>query len=315
MQLFDAQAVHEALAYGILVDRLRDAFTAGAKVPVRHHHSIELADQPDATLLLMPAWRAGGQVAVKVVSVFPGNADKGLPAVSGQVLLLDGGTGLPLAMVDGTALTVRRTACASALAASYLARENAATLLMVGAGAMAPHLVGAHAAVRPIDRVLVWNRTPGNAEKLVADLAAGGLDAAVVDDLPGAAGDADIISCATLSHDPVIQGDWLQPGVHVDLVGAFRPDMRETDDAAVVKARVFVDTRAGALQEGGDIVQPLAAGVIGEDHVLGELSELTRGSVPGRRSADDITLFKSVGTALEDLTAAELVAESKPGET
>ncbi len=315
MQLFDAQAVHEALAYGILVDRLRDAFTAGAEVPVRHHHSIELADQPDATLLLMPAWRAGGQVAVKVVSVFPGNADKGLPAVSGQVLLLDGGTGLPLAMVDGTALTVRRTACASALAASYLARENAATLLMVGAGAMAPHLVGAHAAVRPIDRVLVWNRTPGNAEKLVADLAAGGLDAAVVDDLPGAAGDADIISCATLSHDPVIQGDWLQPGVHVDLVGAFRPDMRETDDAAVVKARVFVDTRAGALQEGGDIVQPLAAGVIGEDHVLGELSELTRGSVTGRRSADDITLFKSVGTALEDLTAAELVAESKPGET
>ena len=315
MQLFDAQAVHEALAYGILVDRLRDAFTAGAEVPVRHHHSIELADQPDATLLLMPAWRAGGQVAVKVVSVFPGNADKGLPAVSGQVLLLDGGTGLPLAMVDGTALTVRRTACASALAASYLARENAATLLMVGAGAMAPHLVGAHAAVRPIDRVLVWNRTPGNAEKLVADLAAGGLNAAVVDDLPGAAGDADIISCATLSHDPVIQGDWLQPGVHVDLVGAFRPDMRETDDAAVVKARVFVDTRAGALQEGGDIVQPLAAGVIGEDHVLGELSELTRGSVTGRRSADDITLFKSVGTALEDLTAAELVAESKPGET
>lgn len=315
MQLYDAQAVHEALDYGILVERLRNAFAAGAEVPVRHHHNIELADQPDATLLLMPAWRAGGQVAVKVVSVFPGNADKGLPAVSGQVLLLDGGTGLPLAMVDGTALTVRRTACASALAASYLAREDAATLLMVGAGAMAPHLVGAHAAVRPIDRVLVWNRTPGNSEKLVTELAAGGFDAAVVDDLPGAAGDADVISCATLSHEPVIQGNWLQPGVHVDLVGAFRPDMRETDDATVTKARVFVDTRAGALQEGGDIVQPLAAGVIGESHVLGELAELTRGSVMGRRSANDITLFKSVGTALEDLTAAELVAESKSGET
>ncbi len=315
MQLYDAQAVHEALDYGILVERLRNAFAAGAEVPVRHHHNIELADQPDATLLLMPAWRAGGQVAVKVVSVFPGNADKGLPAVSGQVLLLDGGTGLPLAMVDGTALTVRRTACASALAASYLAREDAATLLMVGAGAMAPHLVGAHAAVRPIDRVLVWNRTPGNSEKLVTELAAGGFDAAVVDDLPGAAGDADVISCATLSHEPVIQGNWLQPGVHVDLVGAFRPDMRETDDATVTKARVFVDTRAGALKEGGDIVQPLAAGVIGESHVLGELAELTRGSVMGRRSANDITLFKSVGTALEDLTAAELVAESKSGET
>ncbi len=310
MDLFDAEAVHEALAYGVLVDRLRTAFAGDAEVPVRHHHTIELADQPDATLLLMPAWRSGGHVAVKVVSVFPGNADRGMPAVTGQVLLLDGETGVPLAMVDGTALTVRRTACASALAASYLAREDAATLLMVGAGAMAPHLVGAHAAVRPIERVRIWNRTPANAEKLAADLERDGFDAAVVDDLAGAAAEADIISCATLSHDPIIKGDWLRPGVHVDLVGAFRPEMRETDDTAVAKARVFVDTRAGALQEGGDIVQPLATGVIDEAHILGELAELARGSVVGRSSADDITLFKSVGTALEDLTAAELVAEA-----
>lgn len=309
MKLISAESVHQALAYTDLVERLRQAFAAVGEMPVRHHHTIALADQPDATLLLMPAWRTGGQVAIKILSVFPGNADKGLASINAQVLLLDGDTGQSLAMIEGASLTVRRTACASALAATYLAREDAAHMLMVGAGALAPHLVGAHAAVRPIKTVAVWNRSPDNAATLVRHLNDQGLAAHIADDLEAEARRADIISCATMSSAPLIRGAWLSPGCHLDLVGAFRPDMRESDDHAVTRARVFVDTRGGALKEGGDIVQPLAAGLIEEDHIVADLSDLTRGLNPGRRSAEEITLFKSVGSAVEDLAAAELVVE------
>jgi len=309
MKLISAETVHQTLVYGDLVERLRAAFAAVGEMPVRHHHTIPQADQPDATLLLMPAWREGGQIAIKILSVFPGNAARGLVSISAQVLVLDGETGQSLAMIEGASLTVRRTACASALAASYLARADASHLLMVGAGALAPHLVGAHAAVRPIKTVAVWNRSRDNAESLVASLREQGVDASLADDLEAEARRADIISCATMSTEPLIRGDWLQPGCHVDLVGAFRPDMRETDDTAVQKARLFVDTRGGALKEGGDIVQPMAAGVISEADIVADLSELTRGDNPGRRAVDEITLFKSVGSAIEDLAAAELVVE------
>ena len=309
MKLISADTVHQTLDYSDLVERLRLAFASVSDMPVRHHHTIPLADQPDATLLLMPAWRAGGQVAIKILSVFPGNAAKGLASISAQVLVLDGTNGQTLAMIEGASLTVRRTACASALAASYLAREDSSHLLMVGAGALAPHLVGAHAAVRPIKSVAVWNHNRDKAEVLATKLRAQGFEANVADDLETEARQADIISCATMSLEPLIRGDWLSPGCHVDLVGAYRPDMRETDDAAVSGARVYVDTRAGALKEGGDIVQPLAAGIISEDHIIAELSELTRGLNPGRTSANEITLFKSVGSAIEDLAAAELVVE------
>ena len=309
MKLITAENVHQALAYGDLIERLRQAFAQVGEMPVRHHHTIPQVDQPDATLLLMPAWRPGGQIAIKILSVFPGNAARGLASISAQVLVLDGETGQPLAMIEGASLTVRRTACASALAASYLAREDADHMLMVGAGALAPHLVGAHAVVRPIKTVAVWNRSPDNAATLVRHLNDQGFAAHITDDLEAEARRADIISCATMSSEPLIRGEWLSPGCHLDLVGAFRPDMRESDDAAVVGARVFVDTRAGALKEGGDIVQPLAAGLIDESHVVAELSELAGGLNPGRQSPDEITLFKSVGSAVEDLAAAELVVE------
>lgn len=309
MKLISAETVHRTLVYGDLVERLREAFAAVAEMPVRHHHTIELADQPDATLLLMPAWRVGGQVAIKILSVFPGNAAKGLASISAQVLVLDGDNGQSLALIEGASLTVRRTAAASALAATYLARPDAGRLLMVGAGALAPHLVGAHAAVRPIQTVAVWNRTRSHAEALVQDLCDQGMAAGVADDLEAEAGRADIISCATMSPEPLIRGDWLAPGCHLDLVGAYRPDLREVDDAAVTKARLYVDTRGGALKEGGDIVQPLAGGVIAEQDIIADLSELTRGLKQGRGSAQEITLFKSVGSAIEDLAAAELVVE------
>jgi ornithine cyclodeaminase len=313
MRNVDAAAVHRALDYGSLIEALRAAFRAGCELPVRHHHTVTTPDGSAATLLLMPAWRVGGRIGVKTVTVFPGNAARGLPSVMGVYLLLDGATGAPLALIDGVALTLRRTAAASALAASYLARPDAWRLVMVGAGALAPHLVRAHAAARPIREVAIWNRSPARAEALAADLAGEHFAAAVTSNLAEAVAGADIVSCATLSHQPLVRGEWLRPGTHLDLVGAFTPAMREADDAAVRRARLFVDTRGGALKEAGDIVQPLRAGLIGERDVEADLFELCRGEHRGRSGADEITLFKSVGTALEDLAAAELVYDRAAG--
>ena len=206
-------------------------------------------------------------------------------------------------------LTLKRTAAASALASSYLSRPDCERLLMVGTGALAPHLIMAHASVRPICNVLVWGRSPEKAAKLAKRLDRREFRVDYTEDLPAAAQGADIISCATLSHDPLVLGEWLRPGQHLDLVGGFKPDMRETDDASIRRARVFVDTRAGACTEAGDIVQPVESGVLDPDDIAGDLFELTRGERAGRRFYDQITLFKSVGTALEDLAAARLAVE------
>jgi alanine dehydrogenase len=309
MRVIGPSEVHAALDFPALVESLRQMFRSGCEAPVRHHHTVKVPERPDATLLLMPAWQVGRHVGVKVVSVFPGNAEIGLPAVSGAYVLLDGMTGNPLAIIDGQALTLRRTAAASALAASYLARPDCERLLVVGTGALAPHLVEAHASVRPIRNVLIWGRNPEKAAKLAHRLDRRTLKVAATTDLANAVRGAHIISCATLAREPLVKGAWLPLGVHLDLVGAFTPAMRETDDDAVKRARVFVDTRAGALKEGGDIVQPIAAGIIREDDVAGDLFELTRGLRAGRRYHDQITLFKSVGTALEDLAAAQLALE------
>jgi alanine dehydrogenase len=312
MRIITGSDIAEALTFPELIETLRSAFRSGAVTPVRHHHTIALPDQPDATLLLMPAWSdftsqdhsTRGYVGVKIVSVFPGNSERGRPAVGGVYLLMAGHTGEPLALIDGQALTLWRTAAASALAASYLARHDSRRLLMIGAGALAPYLIEAHAAVRPIRDVLIWNRRWERADKLAARLRGRLYSVAATEDLEGAVRGADIISCATLSTEPLVRGDWLSRGVHLDLVGAFTPQMREADDLAVERARLFVDTRAGALKEAGDIVQPLASGLIGEDDIAADLFELARGERAGRRFHDQITLFKSVGTALEDLAAA-----------
>jgi ornithine cyclodeaminase len=314
MRRFDAAAVAAALPTQKLVVALREAFRGGVTTPTRHHHAIPVPGEPDATLLLMPAWRVGGYVGVKVVTVFPGNGARGLPSVMGSYLLLDGSSGAPLAALDGPMLTLRRTAAASALAATHLARPDAARLLMVGTGALAPHLVRAHAAVRPIGEVAVWGRDRFKAERLARDLAAPGLAARAADDLEAAARAADVISCATLAREPLIRGAWLRPGQHLDLVGAYTPAMRESDDEAVRRARIFVDTPT-ALQEGGDVAQPLAAGVLAGSAIAGDLAALCRRGAAGRRSPDEITLFKSTGTALEDLAAAVLVYENAEVDT
>lgn len=312
MQIVSAEQIDAVLNFPSLVETLREAFRAGAVQPVRHHHTIEYPSQANATLLLMPAWTdfaasEDGFIGVKIVTVAPDNNALGKPAVMGQYLLLEGKTGEPVALIDGQRLTQWRTACASALAATYLAREDASRLLVVGAGALGGFLARAHAAVRPIKKICIWNRTVANAEKLAAGLRTDTLQAEAVTDLDAALGWADIISAATISTEPLIKGALVKPGAHIDLVGGFTPAMREADDAAVTRSRVYVDTRAGATKEAGDIVQPLASGVLSTDGIVADLHELARGQKPGRASEAEITLFKSVGAALEDLAAATAV--------
>jgi ornithine cyclodeaminase len=250
-------------------------------------------------------------LGVKLVTVMPEAAQRGAGTVQASYLLLDRTTGQPCALIDGEALTLRRTAAASALAAQLLARPDAQRLLVVGTGRLAPWMAQAHVALRPdLTHVDVWGRSADAAEVVVETLREEGIDAEVALDLRHAVEQADVITCATTAREPLLHGAWLKPGAHVDLVGAFRRDMREADDAAVLRARVFVDTHAGALAEAGDLTQPIERGVIAREHVRGELAQLLRGEVDGRLHGDDVTLFKSVGTALEDLAAAALVVRS-----
>jgi ornithine cyclodeaminase len=299
-----ADAVHRALDWDSLVDALRAAFVAGATAPVRSSHAVT----PEGDrLLLMPAWDGAG-LGVKIVTVFPRNRERGLASVGALYLLMDGTTGHPVALIDGEALTLRRTAASSALASTYLSRPDARTLVVVGTGALAPYMARAHCSVRPIERVLVWGRHPDRAERTAAGLAAEGLPASAIARLDDALAQADIVSCATTSREPILRGALVRAGTHVDLVGAFTREMRESDDDLVARAKVFVDTYAGALKEAGDLVQPIEQGAFAREHVRAELSELANGRHPGRQDAAEVTLFKSVGTALEDLCAARLVA-------
>ena len=298
------------LDYPSLIAALKHAFAADWTIPVRHHHHVPIAGEPDQVLLLMPAWESGKSVGIKIVTITPGNGARNLPAVQGLYLLLDGATGVPKALMEGKTLTVRRTAAASALAASFCARKDAAMHLMVGAGALSLPLIQAHRAAHPtIIRTLLWAREPKKAEAKIAECRQAGVTVELVRDLEAAARAADIISCATLSAEPLIRGAWLKPGAHLDLVGAYLPELRESDDDAVKRATLFCDTRAGALKEGGDLLQPLKAGVIKESNVVADLVDLCKGKHSGRKSAEEITLFKSVGTAIEDLAAAKLMLE------
>ncbi len=304
MKYFDAQATVRALPFPALVEALARLFAAGCEVPPRQVHAIG----DTLTALVMPAWVPGRYFGLKVVNVARGNAALGLPGVHAGYQLFDANTGVPLAAIDGGELTARRTVAASALAASRLARADARRQLIVGAGRLGSLLAPAMAAVRAIDDVAVWSRDPRSAAQLAATLAADGLPARAVTDLARAVADADIVSCATLAEQPLVRGEWLAPGSHLDLIGGFTPAMREADDAAVAGADVWIDT-ADALAKAGDLVQPIASGALRREDVRGTLGELCAADPPARDPAAR-TVFKSVGTALEDLAAAILVYES-----
>ena len=303
MKIFDAAETTENLPFPALINRMQDLFSQGLSAPDRHHHTMPMTGEPDATLLLMPAWsdRIG---CVKIVTATPGNSARGLPAIAGSVLVFDRATGVHLALLDGAVLTARRTAAASALAARHLARPDARRLLVLGAGKVARQLPEAFRAVRPIDKVMVWNRTPGSAQKMVEMLRADGWKADIAEDLSQEVPRADIISAATLATEPVLRGEWLRDGQHIDLLGAFTPAMREADDLALQRSSIYVDTRF-ALSEAGEIKIPLETGAISEANILGDLHTLCIGK-DTRRSETEITLFKSVGNATMDLAAASL---------
>jgi ornithine cyclodeaminase len=271
---------------------------------------VALPDGNPGKLLLMPAWQSAGSMGVKIATVFPDNAAQGYPAVFASYILMSAETGVPVAFLDGTEITLRRSAAASALASTYLSRSNSTRLLMVGTGNLAPHLIAAHATARAITDICIWGRRREAAEKLAATFATSSFSVTVSDNLEKAVGHADVISCATLAIDPLVEGRWLLPGQHLDLVGAFKPDMREADSEAVSRADVYVDTRAGVMSEAGEIVQAIKDGSIQASDIKGELRDLVTGSAGGRTSDESITLFKSVGTAVADLVAAELALKN-----
>ncbi|MCX7371443.1 MAG: ornithine cyclodeaminase family protein [Alphaproteobacteria bacterium] len=302
----DRAAVAAALPWDALLEALAVMFRHGCEAPLRHRHPLP----GDAMLLLMPAWSAGGFTGVKIVHVNPANAALGRPAVNAAYLLSDAITGEPRALLDGGELTDRRTAAASVLAARHLARPDARRLLVYGAGRVAAALAECYAAAFALADIAIVSRSGGSAESLAARLREHGLPARATR-APDPA-EADIIACATLATEPLVQGAALRPGVHLDLVGAFRPGMREADGAALARATLVVDTRAGAMAEAGDILSAIAEGAIMPGHVVAELAELCRGAHPGRMRADEITAFKSVGWAGEDLAAAVLAATAGP---
>jgi ornithine cyclodeaminase len=307
MLQLDASVLAECLDRDALIDALDAAFRGSAVVPARQQYHIEPleAGARGGTLLMMPAWRAGASLGIKLVTVYPDNAEKGLPAVAATYLLLDASTGVPRALLDGEELTLRRTGAASALASRYLSAPQASRLTMVGTGRLAPHLIESHARVRPIRSVRIWGRRIERARAVAASLHCPQVRVEAVDDLEAAVRWADIVSCATLSQRPLVRGAWLRAGQHLDLVGAFNPEMSEADDEAVARAELYVDTRVGALAESGELVGAIARGVIGRQAVRAELCELASDRFKRSHPAA-ITLFKSVGTALEDLAAAEL---------
>lgn len=312
MKLFNSADVDAALNFAGLIDTLDTAFRSEAVTPPRTQHDVKRPDGDPAVLLVMPAWSAPDAatpyLGTKIVSVFFGNGKRNLPGVMGAYLLMDGETGTPLAVMDGNRLTLWRTAAASALAARYMTREDASRMLMVGAGALAPFLIKAHRAVRPLTDIAIWARRPEAAIAVVEELARDGIDARAVTDLEGEVRTADLISCATNATEPLIHGKWLKRDAHLDLIGAFTMHMREADAEALHRARVIVDSHK-AVGEGGDVAIAIAEGSYSEDRIAGTLADLCHGRIVGPAEDGGITLFKSVGVSLEDLAAAISVWE------
>ncbi|MBU6505967.1 MAG: ornithine cyclodeaminase family protein [Alphaproteobacteria bacterium] len=306
MRVFGWSEAVDVLEFPSLIEALRQAFrSADTSAPSPHQHTIPAPQGASGTLQLSPAWRIGDKLGVKITTTVAAEAPGSEPTSDGAYVLLDARSGKPLAIFDAAALTARRTAAASALAASYLARPDCERLLMIGSGLLAPHLLAAHASVRPIRNVLVWDRDTEKAERLAHRLTRRTLKVAATDDLQRAVNGAHIVCCIAAEAEPILKGHWLPLGVHLDLVGGATPVLRQADDETLHRARVFIDTREAALAEAGDLVQPIRAGAFNADDVAGDLFDLTRGTRAGRRFHDQITLFKSVGHALEDLAAAK----------
>lgn len=311
MKNISAEQVSQALPYEQLVPALEEAFASDVVVPARQHFDIKNeAATRETTLLIMPAWQENHVAGVKLVTVAPENATKNLPSIQGTYVLFDVATGAVKALMDAPALTAKRTAAASALASKYLSRGNSESLLVIGTGTLSSQLIAAHASVRPIKNVYVWGRSIKKAQAVCLQVQDLGLNCIAIENLNDYIAKVDIISCATMSQQPLVFGNKLVPGQHLDMVGAYRPDMREMDDECLKRGILFVDNTESALRETGDLAIPLAQGVISPAHVNADLFALCKQTYVFERPDDAITVFKSVGHALEDLAAANLVAQN-----
>lgn len=307
MRFFDQRQVAEALPWPALIEAIESTMVApGAVAPERTVHQVEVPGSSDGSLLMKPGWVVGDVIALKAVTFFPDNGARGVPTVNAGVLLFSGTDGTLLGACDGNELTTRRTAAASAVAAKHLVRADAERLLVIGTGALAPMTAQAHLAVRGYGDVQIWGRDPAKAAGVVAKLDAAGIGAKVCSDLGAGVAAADTITCVTGATSPLVKGELLRPGCHVDLIGAFTPQMREADDEVIRRADVWVDTRTDGILA-GDLSQPIQSGLFSVEQIQGDLRELIAGECPTRRNAEQITVFKSAGIALEDLAATKLV--------
>ena len=315
MLILGAEDVRRALPMGDAIGAMRTAFGAlvqgRAQVPLRSQ--LASTDGRGVTLV-MPAHlsdEAGDALAVKVVSVFPANPGRGLARIQGTVLVLDPSTGRVEGVLEGATLTALRTGAVSGLATELLAREDARVAAIFGAGVQGRTQLEAVCTARRIERVLVCDPVPGATERFVEELAGVG---PIPEDVQvatprEAVSEADVICTATISTDPVFEDPELKPGVHINAVGSYQPHVREIPPETVVRARVVVDDREAALEETGDLIQPIEAGLITAAHIRASLGELVLGEVEGRESGEQITLFKSVGIAAQDAAAARVALE------
>jgi len=300
-----AEQIQEINQFDTLVEALRHGFRSNIETPMRHHHDYANPNaSQDSTLLLMPSWEAGDNLGVKIITVSPDNGKFDLPSIQGVYILFDAHKGLPKAFLDGKALTVKRTAAASALASSFLSRKDASSLLMIGTGALAPNLIEEHCSQRPIEHVYVWGRSQAKAQAVIDQIQHLEVAFEAITDLDNYINKADIISAATLSPTALIKGELLREGQHIDLVGSYKRNTREADNETILRSTLFVDTFQGGLKESGDIVIPLKEKLITEKDVVADLFALCNAKHKGRRNNKEITLFKSVGHASEDLIAA-----------
>ncbi len=302
----DANFIEQNTVFTALIDKLKQSFySQGIIVPMRHHHDFPNPTvQKESTLLLMPAWNTSQNAGVKIVTVSPENGQFNLPSIQGVYIYIDAVKGGIKAILEAKSLTVKRTAAASALASTYLSKQDSNSLLMIGTGALSTNLIKAHAAVRPIKTVYIWGRNFEKAQAIASKLKNEKFTIQAIRTIKEKISDVDIISSATLSKTPLVFGNYLKKGQHVDLVGAYKVDMREADDDVITKASVFVDTFQGGLKESGDIVIPIQNGTLKKEEIKADLFQLTSNKKQGRLNDDEITVFKSVGHAIEDLAAA-----------
>ncbi len=306
MKTISAEDVHAALSYPHLIDALQDAYSKEFTMPPRKVFLLDDQEDNHDAFALLPSWN-GNIIGIKAFTYFPDNTEP-YKSLYSKILLFDRAHGEPLALVDGTSVTFWRTAGISGLATRLLAREDAKTLLLLGTGNLARYIIRANLSVRPLTRILVWGRTSSKANAVVADMAAQFPEVTfeVVENVETACGEADIVVSATGAHEPVVQGDWIRPGTHTDFIGNHHATKRECDTALVLKSKVYADSRDNCFREAGEILVPISEGVYQESDVVGQLTEMCAGTVPLRESADEITLFKSIGMALSDLVGAGL---------